>query len=74
MIHSNYFWGMHYIWWVVWVLVLFWIFVAPFNIPGQRRRSASSLDLLRMRLASGQITPEQYRHHRQMLIAGEMKA
>ncbi|MDQ2769035.1 MAG: SHOCT domain-containing protein [Bacteroidota bacterium] len=50
-----------------------WMFAIPMGIPGQRYRHSSPLDVLRMRLASGQITPDQYREHKQMLDAGELR-
>lgn len=59
--------GMHLIWWFIWGILLFWIFATPYDIPGQRRRRSSPLDLLRTRLASGQITPEQYKEQKLLL-------
>ena len=68
MIHDGYSaYGMHLIWWFIWGILLFWIFATPYNIPGQRRRRDSPLDLLRTRLASGQITPEQYKEQKLLL-------
>lgn len=60
-------WGMHLIWWFVWGMFLFWIFFIPYQIPGQRWRRYSPLDLLQTRLASGEITIEEYNERKQIL-------
>jgi putative membrane protein len=67
MIYTNYFWGMHYGWWVIWALMLFWIFIIPYNIPGQRYKPDSPFDILRKRLAAGQITIAQYEEMKKTL-------
>ena len=68
MLYDGYhFLGMHLVWWFVWVLLLFWIFAIPYNIPGQRRRKDSPLEILRRRFASGQITLEEYQEKKKML-------
>ncbi|AMR25551.1 hypothetical protein A0257_22960 (plasmid) [Hymenobacter psoromatis] len=73
MMYGNYFWGMNFVWWFMWIMLLVWIFATPFRIPGQRHRPGTPLDVLRMRLASGQITPEQYQEHMQLLDTGELR-
>ena len=47
--------------------LLFWIFVTPYNIPGQRIAKTSALDILRRRFTSGQITNEEYREKKEIL-------
>ena len=69
MFYNNYFGGMHFIWWVFWVMILVWIFAIPYNIPGQRFKADSPLDILKKRLASGQITAQQYREMKELLKA-----
>ena len=54
------FWGMHLVWWIVWVVLLVWIFVTPWDVPGQRKRPDSPLDILKKRYASGEIGREQF--------------
>ncbi len=61
------FWGMHLLWWVIWMALLFWVFFTPWNIPGDRRRKDSALDILQRRFASGEITKEQYLEHKELL-------
>jgi len=60
MFYEGSYWGMHFLWWFVWASLLFWIFVMPYDIPGQRFRRETPLDILRRRLATGQITSEDY--------------
>jgi len=65
--YNNNFGGMNLIWWAVWMGLLFWIFVTPYNIPGQRIAKTSALDILRRRFTSGQITNEEYREKKEIL-------
>ena len=68
MYHDGYdFWGMHLVWWFVWVVLLFWMFATPYDVPGQRRRKDSALDVLQKRFASGQITNEEYQASKKTL-------
>ena len=54
MLYDGYhFWGMHLGWWLIWGIMLFWIFAIPYDIPGQRRKKDSPLDILKKRFASG---------------------
>ena len=59
--------GMHYIWWGIWMIFIFWIFFIPYSIPGERRKKDSPVDILKMRFASGEITKEQYEEHKRIL-------
>jgi putative membrane protein len=67
MIDNNYYWGMHMVWWFVWVILLFWIFALPYNIPGQRNKRDSPLDILQRRFASGEITTNEYTEKKKIL-------
>lgn len=68
MDHSGYqFWGMHLIWWFAWIILLFWIFATPYNIPGQRKKNDSTFDILQKRFASGHITNDEYQEKKKML-------
>jgi len=68
MYYTNYFWGMNPIWWFVWIVLLIWIFAVPYNIPGQRTKKDSPLDILRRRFASGQITTAEYQEKKAILV------
>jgi len=67
MFYYNYFWGMDLIWWLLWIVLLVWIFAIPYDIPGQRNRSKSPLDVLQQRFAAGEIGPDEY-HERKKII------
>ncbi|MBC7628728.1 MAG: SHOCT domain-containing protein [Ferruginibacter sp.] len=66
--YNNYgFWGMHFIWWIIWMGLIFWIFLTPWSIPGERRKKDTPLDILKKRFASGEITNEQYKEQKKIL-------
>ena len=67
MFYNTYYWGMGLIWWFVWIIMLVWIFAVPYNIPGQRYKKDSPLDILQMRLASGQITNVEYQELKKII-------
>jgi len=67
MLYNNYFFGMHFVWWFIWLMLLIWIFAIPYNIPGQRYRKESPLDLLQIRFATGLITKEEYEERKSIL-------
>lgn len=58
--HGYHFWGMHMVWWILWVILLVWVFVTPYNIPGQRTKKDTPLDILNRRFALGEIGKEEY--------------
>jgi putative membrane protein len=69
MFYNGYhFFGMHLIWWIIWIILIFWIFALPYRIPGQRYYMKDSpLDILQRRLASGEITNEEYQEKKNIL-------
>jgi len=67
MFYYNNFWGMNLIWWAVWGMMLFWIFALPYDIPGQRNRKDSALDILQKQFALGQITKAEYQEKKTIL-------
>ncbi|QHS55336.1 SHOCT domain-containing protein [Mucilaginibacter sp. 14171R-50] len=64
---NYYYWGMHLVWWFLWVCLLIWIFATPYDIPGQRKRRDSPLDILKKRFAAGEITKDEYRERKNIL-------
>lgn len=66
MFYNNY-GGMNFIWWIIWMIMIFWIFATPYNIPGQRTRKDSPLDILQKRFASGLITNDEYQEKKKIL-------
>jgi putative membrane protein len=69
MFYYNNFWGMNSIWWFVWIILLIWIFAIPYNIPFQRFRKDSPLDLLQKQFASGQITQDEYLARKRIILS-----
>ena len=67
MMYNSYYGGMNLLWWAIWVIMLIWIFATPYNIPGQRVKKDSPLDILKKRLASGQIGREEYNENKKLL-------
>ncbi|MEP0987096.1 SHOCT domain-containing protein [Ekhidna sp.] len=64
---EGHYWGMHIFWWVVWVIFIIWIFVTPWDIPGQRTKKETPLDILKKRYASGEIDRQQFEDMRKDL-------
>ncbi len=62
-----YFGGMNFIWWFIWMGLIFWIFLTPSSIPGERRKKDAPLDILQKRFATGEMTKEQYLEHKKLL-------
>lgn len=60
------FWGMHLIWWVIWLLFITWVFLT-FTRYGREKDQDSSYDILRQRFAKGEITREQYLEDKKVL-------
>jgi putative membrane protein len=58
---------MNLMWWFVWCVLFLWIFVLPFDIPGQRRRKDSALDILQKRFANSEISVDEYNEKRKII-------
>ncbi|MCO5948628.1 SHOCT domain-containing protein [Mucilaginibacter flavidus] len=67
MFYYNNFWGMDFIWWFVWIMMLIWIFALPYDIPGQRNKKNSPLDTLQQRFAAGEIGPDEYQERKKII-------
>ena len=65
--YNYHFWGMHFIWWIIWIIFLIWIFATPWNIPGQRTKKDTPLDILKKRFARGEINKEEYEEKKKTL-------
>jgi len=68
MFYNGYhFFGMHLAWWFIWIMLLIWIFALPYDIPYQRKKEDSPLDILQKRFASGLLTNEDYLEKKKIL-------
>jgi len=73
MFYTNYYGGMNLVWWFIWVILLFWIFATPYNIPGQRMKKDTPLDILKKRYAAGQINTEEYKEMKRVIESNVTK-
>ena len=67
MFYTNNFGGMNFIWWFIWIMLIFWIFATPYDIPGQRSKKDSPLNVLQKRFASGLINNDEYQEKKKIL-------
>jgi len=58
---------MHWIWWFIWILLFIWIFAIPYNIPCQRYKKDTALDILQKRFTSGLIPSEEYQEKKRII-------
>ncbi|MFD1094138.1 SHOCT domain-containing protein [Salegentibacter chungangensis] len=54
------FWGMHFFWWIFWIVILVWVFFLPYGIPSRKRKKKKPLEILQKRYAKGEISKEEY--------------
>ena len=66
--YNGHFWGMHFIWWAIWFFFIVWIFATPWDIPGQRAKKDTPLDILKKRFTKGEITKEEFEEKRKFII------
>lgn len=61
--------GMHFLWWIFWLALFGVIVFYGWGRTSERRRRPreSPHELLQRRLASGEITPEQYEERKALL-------
>ena len=67
MFYTNHFLGMDIIWWIIWLFMLVWIFLVPYDIPGQRSKKERPLDILQKRFARGAIDLKEYQRNKAVL-------
>jgi len=60
-------WGMHLTWWFVWAILLVWIFATPYDVPFQRTKKNSAMDILKKQYAYGQITKAEFLEKKDIL-------
>lgn len=59
--------GMHAAGWIFWALVIAALVFLAWARPGQRGRRESPHEVLQRRLASGEITPDEYEKRKALL-------
>jgi len=65
--YEGHFGGMHLIWWFIWIIFLVWIFFIPTDIPYQRSKKESPLEILKKRFAKGEISKEEFEESKKTL-------
>lgn len=65
--YEGHYWGMHWVWWIIWVMFIIWIFATPWDIPGERRKKDTPLNILRKRYAAGEISKEEFEEMKKTL-------
>jgi putative membrane protein len=65
--HDGHFGGMHLVWWGIWIVLIVWIFLTPYNIPYQRTKKENPIDILKKRFAKGEITKEEFEESKKIL-------
>jgi putative membrane protein len=68
-----YFFGMHLIWWIIWLFLLLWLYVRPYIIQGENKKKESPLCILNRRLARGQITVREYLKGKKVIDNNEIQ-
>lgn len=59
--------GMHLFWWIIWMFFIFWVFATPYRLPGQNKKYNTPLDILKKRLALGEINQEEYQEKKKLI-------
>lgn len=54
--NNEYYWGMHFIWWVIWIVIILMIFLWP----RKRIKNEDPLEILKKQFAKGEISKEQF--------------
>ena len=67
MYNGHHFGGMHFFWWIFWIIILIWVFATPYNFLGQLTKKETSLDILKKRFAKGEITKEEFEEKKKFL-------
>lgn len=68
--YNTHFLGMHLFWWIMWLFVIFVFFFLDFS---PRKKRDNPLRILKKRLASGEITIEEYRQRFALLNGSDLQ-
>jgi putative membrane protein len=68
---DHHFWGMHLLWWIFWGVFIFWVFVTAYDVPGQRKRKDTPLDIIKKRFSAGEIDVEEFTRRKEKLEIGK---
>lgn len=57
---GHHFGGMHFFWWLFWVIIILWAIKTSRKNPNQQVKDGTPLDILKKRFANGDVTKEEY--------------
>jgi putative membrane protein len=60
MYDGHHYWGMHFFWWLFWLIAVLWMFRTSRKNSSQQTKEDSSLEILKKRFAKGEITKDEY--------------
>lgn len=64
---DGHFGGMHLVWWIIWIILLLWIFILPYDIPFRKTKKEDPLNILKTRFAKGEISKEEFEESKKIL-------
>jgi len=65
---ENYeYFGMHFVWWILWIFIFIWIYATPYNFPWQRMKKDTPLYLLKKRFALGEISETEFNEKKKLI-------
>ena len=67
--YNEYYWGMHFIWWIIWIVIVLGIFIWP----RKRTKNENPLKILKKQFAKGEITKEQFEAMKQTIVINDKK-
>ncbi|HZJ35285.1 MAG: SHOCT domain-containing protein [Flavobacteriaceae bacterium] len=67
--YNEYYWGMHFTWWVIWIVIVLMIFLWP----RKRIKNKNPLEILKKQFAEGEITKEQFEAMKQTIDINDKK-
>ena len=68
-IYDEYYWGMHFIWWIIWIVIILMIFLWP----RKRIKNENPFEILKKQFAEGEITKEQFEAMKQTIDINDKK-
>lgn len=64
---ENYYFDINVIWWVLGIILLFLIYLIPYETTNQRLKKASALNLLQKKFIIGEISESKYNEKKKIL-------
>ena len=68
MYYDNYYFGINLIWWGLGIMLLFFIFLIPFDTNRQKQKRESAYNLLQKQFIMGEITESKYNEKKKKLL------